>query len=849
MRRLFVVAATLVLASCSPPSNPGAAPGTPGTPSGDVGGGVGDGGVCARPEEGCACDPGSAPMTCYADPTVDGGQMVCHEGRRYCRGGTWTACETVRTFTLGPVHGTSALIDGPTECNPCDPACSVSHDYPTDMDLTPANSSGIEYDPGSGGVQLVPTMGGTGGGTLTDTDGDGVPDVADDCVGPGWQAPCDGSATDDGFYETLPYGGPAVIDPFAFMVQVRTADVYFLMDTTGSMGGEIANLQSGLTSGTFIPGCPGGVIGAIQCTIPDAWFGVGYHDDYPLYPYGVPGIDHVYHNVMNVTNSLSATQSAVNSLVLHNGYDLPEGQSQALWAIATGNGLGPYLAPSPGCSGANWGYPCFRPGTIPIVILFTDAQYHNGPDTANDYSFGGSSLPPPTTTTAVSGNEAEATAYDAGDVTSRWVAFTGGTCSMSDDYTNVGCNGAYSPDAVFKFTVSTTKAITISLGGSSYDTVLSIYNSSFSPVTCNDDASGIAPASSVTTTLSPGTYYAVVDGYGYSVTRRRRTTYYYSCGSYQITIGDPSVGSSSSPGYPVTWAQAVAALNAHGVKTIEVNSDGSSTGGPHNDAVALCNATGSVNSSGAPSVIDISSNGTGLSTAVVNAVQDLANYSRMDVSAVALDNPATTTIDETGFVQAITAVSFPAGRCTGISGNVFLQCLPGTNVNFNVTFNNNFVMPTTVPQVFDFTINVMGNGTYLLQSVPVRIVVPPAVPSFPASGTYSRDYDATIRCSIPPDRPDWQSFTWTANTPSDSSIDFQIRTADTIAGLGSATPVAVTVPSATSPIDIGTTLVAAGQANFHPYLRVTAVLNASTDRTVTPTLTGFELQYTCTPME
>ncbi len=65
------------------------------------------------------------------------------------------------------------------------------------------------------------------------------------------------------------------------------------MDTTGSTGGEIYNLQRDPTTGSFEPGRAGGIIGAIRGTIPDAWFGVGHHHDYPISPYGEPGYANV----------------------------------------------------------------------------------------------------------------------------------------------------------------------------------------------------------------------------------------------------------------------------------------------------------------------------------------------------------------------------------------------------------------------------------------------------------------------------------------------------------------------------------------------------------------------------
>jgi len=706
MRRSLAIAAVVILAlGCSSEM---AAPGVDvaNNPDQIVPVSQDGGSACARPEQGCSCDAGAGPITCYGEPVAQPSGVVCNEGAMYCRDGYWSSCETIRTYTLDPAA--AALIDGPTACNPCNPDCSVSHDYPTTGDLTPSNSTSVVYDPSAGGITLT-SLGGTGG-ALTDTDGDGVPDIADDY-------PTDPSRwiAGGGFYHTLPYGGAAAIDPLNFNVQVTTADVYFLMDTTGSMGGEISNLRSTITSGTFIPGCPGGVIGAIRCTIPDAWFGVGSHDDYPasgcvsrcawrtvcgwwscwrVYrcgnicsTYGSAGSgDLPYIHRLDITSSVAAAQTAVNGLGLHYGADWPESQTQALYAVATGNAI-PFVAPRGGCGGGRWGYPCFRPGTIPIVILFTDAPYHNGPNIAYDYGLAGA----------------------------------------------------------------------------------------------------------------------------------------------------------------IPWSTAVSALVTRGIKLIVVNSGGS--GEPRNDALAITNATGSVDGTGAPYVFNISSSGSGLGPAVVNAVVNLANYSRYDVSARATDNPATPGFDERTFVNAIRAVSFPAGRCTGISGgSVFTQCLPGTSVNFSVTFKNDVVMPTIVPQVFNFSIQVLLNGTTVQATIPVRIVVPAAVPTFPPSGSYHRDYDSTVRCMIPPDRPDWGSFTWTASTPGSSNIRFEIRTADTLAALSTATPVNIPVPPSLSPQDIGA-LLTPGAGNFHPYLRVTAVLNSSPDHTVAPTLTGFTLQYTCAPAE
>lgn len=654
-----------------------------------------DAGACTAADPGCACVPGTAPVTCFGEPVLDGAGLLCTEGAQYCRGGFWSACETVREFHL---ESLGAVIDGPVECNPCNPDCSISRDVPTTGDLTPMNSTDVIYDPGGGGVPggIVIDGGMVSTGSLPDADGDGVPDEFD-------SAPTNPRVTghEGEFFHVLEFGGPGVLDPFTFDVQVMTADIYFLVDTTGSMGGEIANLRSGLTSGNLLPGCPGGVIGAIRCTIPDAWFGVGSFDDYNYCPDSFwgpcvgrrsPEGDVPYIHRLDISSSTAAAQAAVNALTIHWGGDRPEGNSQALYAMATGNAIRD-IGPRGACGGGRWGYPCFRPGTIPIVIHITDANFHNGP---------------------------------------------GGAL-----YSSVG------------------------LGGT------------------------------------------------------------------------------------IPWSTVVTELNRRDIRVISIDSEGSGDNTAMNDLRGLAFATGSVNGAGVPFIDRISTNGSGLGTSIVDAVVELANFTRFDVSARAIDNPATAGVDERDFVDAIRAVSFPAGRCTGQTASTFIQCLPGTNVNFSVTFRNDVVMPTAVRQVFTFEIQVLLDGTTIQARIPVTIVVPPNVPMLPPSGTYWRDYDATVTCTIPPQRPDWGTFTWEGFTPSDTSIRFEARTADTLAGLAGATPVSVTLPPSSDmgSRDLGDLFVASGQENNKPYVRVTATLFASSDLTVSPVMTSFSLQWTCVDAE
>jgi hypothetical protein len=783
--------------------------------------------TCTAPGPGCPCAATTEARDCFLPPIATGDGVECNHGVMYCVDGRYTDCNTLRTYRI-PLA--SALLADPQTCNPCDPTCAVVADYPNDADLTTSNSDDVRYDGTESGLTLTTETTG-GSSSRTDTDRDGVADVADECSGPGWRTPCDGNASDDGFYHELAHGGPSAVDPISVTVQIRTADVYFLMDTTGSMGGEIENLQDDLTRGTFTPGCSGGIIGAIRCAIPDAWFGVGRFDDYPVSPYG-GGTDVVYENLLSIGSSTAAAQTAVNALGLHWGNDGPESNTQALYAIATGDGLGPYLPARTGCPAGTFGYPCFRDGTVPIVVHFTDAPFHNGPTTAHDYAIG--TRPTlPATATAVTGNEIRTNAHDLGNLAGRWISRTGNLCSYRSDYASCE-TWATGGDAVFKFTLTAATTITMTLDGTTATyPVVTLLDSMFRSVTC--DSWPEAPPE-IVRTLAAGTYYVIVDNYN------------SGCGTFRLNIGEAPTAASAS--YPVTWSQTTTALSTKGVRVITVQScagAGWCVDGIPN-ANSLGNATSSVTSAGAPLVFPILASGLGLSTAVVTAIVDLANYVRMDVAATAIDNTATTE-DERALVAGITAVSYPAGRCLSISGgSTFQGCLPGTSVAFSVAFRNTSFMHGPVPKVYDFWISVLGDGTYELARVPVRITIPARDVSYSPAGTFVREYDTTVRCDEN-HSPEFNTFEYDAATPSDTRIDFAFQTATTSGRLDRATAHTVSVPGHASPIDLETLLAIEPIRDGDRYLRVTATLHASTDRASTPVLRMMRLKYHCVEVE
>jgi len=229
-----------------------------------------------------------------------------------------------------------------------------------------------------------------------DTDGDGVTDLGE--ARGTMTDPLDRTSTipEGDFFVVLPYLGVHENRTLRFGTNITVADVYFLIDTTGSMQTAIDNVTSSLSS----------ISAQISMRIPNVQMGVGHHDDFPndnnpfsFDAYGSPG-DVPYANSQDITPTLSQVQAALTGLGAGGGADIAESQVEALYQTATGEGgnwtfargapafnLPPRTCPTiPDEPGLRRGYPCFRPGALPIIVLVTDAPWHNGPSFSNAYT-------------------------------------------------------------------------------------------------------------------------------------------------------------------------------------------------------------------------------------------------------------------------------------------------------------------------------------------------------------------------------------------------------------------------------------------------------------------------------
>lgn len=161
--------------------------------------------------------------------------------------------------------------------------------------------------------------------------------------------------------------------------ELQRADVVFAMDTTGSMGSQIAQLQLGI----------GTIIGEVADVIPDAAFGVASYRDFDE---GTPVVE-LDHRVMTIATAggRASLDGRLAGLSAGGGGDEPEAGWEMVHQIATGAGLsnghgsaaafdpatafptsapaGEQLGDGPGAG--------FRAGSQPILVWFTDASSHN----------------------------------------------------------------------------------------------------------------------------------------------------------------------------------------------------------------------------------------------------------------------------------------------------------------------------------------------------------------------------------------------------------------------------------------------------------------------------------------
>ncbi len=228
--------------------------------------------------------------------------------------------------------------------------------------------------------------------TEGDTDGDGIPDVVEWAAGTDPNDPTSVLDPDD-FFFVLPYYDPEEQDDLEFQTDIIKADVQLSMDTTGSMGGSVSELQNTLST-LIIPETALEVAdvafgGSTFEDFPVGLFGsTGSHPEIPSFPNDMP--NRLY---QRITTDVATAQAGVNAFVLGYGGDGPDSGLESLYQISTGEGITwtvttahfvPKFDPMDGFDEALGhgllGGVGFRVGALPIIVHITDIEWHPASD-------------------------------------------------------------------------------------------------------------------------------------------------------------------------------------------------------------------------------------------------------------------------------------------------------------------------------------------------------------------------------------------------------------------------------------------------------------------------------------
>jgi hypothetical protein len=158
-------------------------------------------------------------------------------------------------------------------------------------------------------------------------------------------------------------------------------DVCLLVDLSGSYGNDLPNIKAQMP----------GIWDTVKEGINDVRWCLASFVDFPFSPWGSSySGDYAYRLDQGLTPSKDTWMAKVNAMVTRNGGDFPESQYEALFEMATGQGndippAGSSLGDVP--AGQN---PMWRNDATKVIIITTDASFHNAGDSGS-FSYPGPS--------------------------------------------------------------------------------------------------------------------------------------------------------------------------------------------------------------------------------------------------------------------------------------------------------------------------------------------------------------------------------------------------------------------------------------------------------------------------
>ncbi|HEV8324898.1 MAG TPA: hypothetical protein VG389_25005 [Myxococcota bacterium] len=213
--------------------------------------------------------------------------------------------------------------------------------------------------------------------TAPDTDGDGVTDLVETAAGTDATDPTDNPQANGDFVFVVPYMDPPdpTSDDLDFSTDIQIADVYLLVDRSGSMSGELTSIASNIQTVLNDLTCPPLGTGTPGSCIADLWSGAGSFTYSGYQP---------YQNHLDVQPDPALVGPAIPAYYAGATGCCAEPHLAALWSTCSGLGSAATgcagLASYPdraSCAGSmagasGIGYPCFRPSALPIILLATD---------------------------------------------------------------------------------------------------------------------------------------------------------------------------------------------------------------------------------------------------------------------------------------------------------------------------------------------------------------------------------------------------------------------------------------------------------------------------------------------
>lgn len=207
-----------------------------------------------------------------------------------------------------------------------------------------------------------------------DTDGDGVSDLVETAAGTDPTDPSSNPQANGDFVFVEPYMKPQspTDDDLDFATKLQAVDLYVLLDRSGSMSTEITTVKNNLAAVVNNLKCPPNV--TTNC-IPDLWAGAG------TIGYSGSGIE-AYRNYVDIQPNpsfagvpTSEPTGCCAEPLTFGAYATVTGQGGAAYGFS-GVPARTTCAGSPAANAgyATFGYPCFRQGALPVVMLATDEQ-------------------------------------------------------------------------------------------------------------------------------------------------------------------------------------------------------------------------------------------------------------------------------------------------------------------------------------------------------------------------------------------------------------------------------------------------------------------------------------------